>query len=160
MGLQRDNIKLHLPVEDTVEETGIAFRTKVDHLDDNCDRFDEEHINLVISPWRSTVNYREKFERLGLKERSMLITQPTVYQLDFFISCCSSPRNSSDLTDCRQPFVTLRSAKGMTVGHVLQQLATLQGNHRICPNGIICEHDKDGYVWPVIQIEGKVKVSK
>jgi hypothetical protein len=81
-------------VEDTVEETGIAFRTKVDHLDDNCDRFDEEHINLVISPWRSTVNYREKFERLGLKERSMLIAQPTVYQLDFFISCCSSPRNS------------------------------------------------------------------
>jgi hypothetical protein len=144
-GLELDLTKYSLPLEGALEENGISITKCACRF--SPENTDEAFFCLLIKPVSDRTDFREKWQQLGTRERTMFIVQPPVYKLDFFISCCSHTRTGS-AAEAGKPLVSLHDARGMNVGRVLLQLATLQADHSQCPHAFAFERDKDGRVWP------------
>ena len=152
MGLQPDYTAFHLPFEDAIEETGLHFGQGSRCTGHNDGTW---HAQVVIKLDNKHINICRKLNDLGEKERTMLISQPPLRQVEFH-TYCDFPNRRDDFTG---PERTITSQNGVTIGEVLLNLADFQEGHLLCPDATSLDgHDEHEYVHHTTEGVGSVEV--
>lgn len=97
------------------------------------------------------LNFDNLCKTVWSKIQSMLIIQPPINELRFYARCCE---RSERLDYAAAEASTLFSHRGITVGHVLRELAYVQRKHRLCPRGEPEDLDSLGDLYPKIEARG------
>lgn len=81
-----------------------------------------------------------RLPRIGTRWRKMFICQPPVSEMAVSTACCAHQRNKDE------PPNIIRSATGLTMGHLYDWTEALAAEHRMCINANVCHLDEDGFV--------------
>ena len=106
------------------------------------DRFADEEAEVTKVTAHAFIGGTHSLPRVGQRLRSMLAFQPHVKHMDVLSVCC----NGISTTNYGVPVGFVHAESGVTVGDILDTVARVRNDHRLCPNADFRLLDDEGYV--------------
>ncbi|KAK5691477.1 hypothetical protein LTR97_011470 [Elasticomyces elasticus] len=97
---------------------------------------------------------------------SMLICQPSIAEMNVYLSCCGPGGRGGRLwarirlAGPQKVAGKIRNANGLTVGDLHRATARYQKQHEMCPHARKTQHDRQGWVLTEVSFEGVLQLAK